>query len=106
MYARSIEFHALKALVESLQMRVEALEAGNPTAVEAEAVPHTEVDIPAQTAVTEKVALDDDLVALLAQSGYNTPLSVRKASDDDLLSIKGIGAATLKKIREEDPEGG
>jgi len=51
---------------------------------------------------TEKPAggLDGDVTRLLAEAGYENPESVRRASDEDLLKIKGIGPAKLGEIRE------
>jgi hypothetical protein len=42
----------------------------------------------------------DELADLLISGGKLTPLAVKNASDDDLLDIKGLGPATVKKIRE------
>jgi len=42
--------------------------------------------------------LPENLRALLVS--YNTADEVRKASDDELLALGGIGPATLRKIRE------
>jgi len=36
---------------------------------------------------------------LLLAAGYKTPYEVRSASDEELLSVDGIGPATLKAIR-------
>lgn len=100
MYVRRAEHEELKALFQALQMRVDALEASLPTAEEAGAVAHTEVKPAA-----EDQTLDGDTVKLLKDAGFDTPAKVIAASDDDLLSIKGVGQATLKKIREVYPGG-
>lgn len=42
--------------------------------------------------------LPQNLRDLLA--GYKTADAVRKASDDELLALDGVGPATLRKIRE------
>ena len=44
--------------------------------------------------------LDGDAVAFLDERQLNTPAALMGASDFELLAIKGIGAAKLKKIRE------
>ena len=45
--------------------------------------------------------VDESTVQLLADNGYDTLESVREASDEDLLAIKGIGDAKLAEIREK-----
>lgn len=44
---------------------------------------------------------------LLTESGYTNVVALREASDDDLVAISGIGAATVRAIRAEigQPEG-
>lgn len=44
--------------------------------------------------------LDDKVNALLGQAGYVDRRAVRRATDDDLLAIDGIGPKALKEIRE------
>lgn len=41
-----------------------------------------------------------DVWQLLAENGYADAASIQQADDEELLSISGIGQATLKKIRE------
>lgn len=40
-----------------------------------------------------------DLAATLRHEGYETPDDLKKAGDEDLLEVEGIGPASLKKIR-------
>lgn len=48
----------------------------------------------------EEVSFDDlPRSSLLQDAGYGTAGAVRSASDDDLLAIDGIGAATVRDIR-------
>jgi DNA-directed RNA polymerase alpha subunit len=44
--------------------------------------------------------LDKDVTELLAEAGYDGPEAIRKAPDEELLAIKGIGSAKLQEIRE------
>ena len=41
---------------------------------------------------------DADLAQLLCDAGYTTPGAIRKASDKELLAVKGIGPAKLGKL--------
>lgn len=43
--------------------------------------------------------LPEDLTALLAEAGYETPAAVQSATDEELLAINGIGSARLATIR-------
>lgn len=45
--------------------------------------------------------LGDDVVESFVNSNYATLEDVIKAPDSDLMKVKGIGAATVKKIREK-----
>jgi hypothetical protein len=49
---------------------------------------------------TEFPGLAAKTVDLLTDAGFETADSVRNATDEQLLDIEGIGATTLKKIRE------
>lgn len=40
-----------------------------------------------------------DIVAALEESSYDTPEALAKADDADIKAIKGIGPATVRKIR-------
>lgn len=42
----------------------------------------------------------DELADLLISGGILTPDAVKYASDDELLVVKGLGPATVKRIRE------
>lgn len=44
--------------------------------------------------------LDENLVQLLADAGYDTLEKIRNASDEELLEIDGIGPKSLEKIRQ------
>lgn len=44
--------------------------------------------------------IDDDQRAALAEAGFGTAEAVRNATDEDLLAVRGIGKATLQKLRE------
>lgn len=48
-------------------------------------------------------ALDERVVSLLNEAGYDTNAKIAGASDDDLLAINGIGPKSLKDIREAIP---
>lgn len=51
---------------------------------------------------TKKLAIklgDRDLAAKLVDGGFNTPGDIRRASDEDLRAIKGIGQATVDGLR-------
>ena len=41
----------------------------------------------------------DELADLLISGGMLTPDAVKYASDDELLAVKGLGPATVKRIR-------
>ena len=53
--------------------------------------------------------LKEDQVIAMLNAGFESKLSVRAASDEELIKIDGIGAATVIKLREwsvfEVPEG-
>lgn len=42
---------------------------------------------------------DPKLATALHEAGYGDVAAIRAASDDDLMAIKGIGGATLEKLR-------
>lgn len=44
--------------------------------------------------------LKEEQVAELVKAGLNDKVSIRAASDEDLVKIDGIGAATVLKLRE------
>jgi DNA uptake protein ComE-like DNA-binding protein len=44
--------------------------------------------------------LDENLVQILADAGYDTLEKIRNASDEELLEIDGIGPKSLEKIRQ------
>ena len=44
--------------------------------------------------------LKEEQVAALVKAGYVDKLSVRAASDEQLVKVEGIGAATVMKLRE------
>ena len=46
----------------------------------------------------------DELADLLISGGVLTPDAVKYASDDELLEIKGLGPATVKRIRKAGKE--
>jgi hypothetical protein len=50
------------------------------------------------------VDMDDDQRAALAEAGIRTAADVRAASDEQLRGVKGIGPATLAKLREATQE--
>lgn len=58
-------------------------------------VQNTAVEQPSQLRFNEDYPGYDEL----KEAGYDSVESVDQASDDDLLSVDGIGPATLKKIR-------
>lgn len=43
--------------------------------------------------------------SVLAAAGFDTFQKIREASDEELLAVKGIGKATLAKIRQEVTDG-
>ena len=75
----------------ALEERVEALEAKLGVGV---VVPEIE-DV-----LTLQQVYGDELAELLLDGGFTTPEQVKYASDADLQAVKGIGAATAKKIKE------
>ena len=42
---------------------------------------------------------DSELAETLVEAGFDSPAKVRKAKDADLKKIKGIGDATVGKLR-------
>lgn len=53
---------------------------------------------------TQKLAIklgDADLAAKLVQAGLDNPGKIRRASDEDLEAIKGIGPATRQDLRKK-----
>lgn len=71
--------------------------AGRAEAVDKAVAPPEDANKP-QDALS--AAFGADVAELLRTSGFADPAAVAAASDDDLQAIKGIGAATVKKIRE------
>ena len=53
-----------------------------------------------QDAQTWPEGVTDEQQAALGAAGYNTLAAAQAASDDDLLTVAGIGAATVKRIRQ------
>ena len=47
---------------------------------------------------------DADLAALLAVAGFDNPAIIRNASDRELLAVRGIGPASVEKIRAVFPQ--
>ena len=47
---------------------------------------------------------DEELAALLMAAGFDTPRKIRDAKDSDLKAVKGVGQASLNKIREKLPK--
>ena len=47
---------------------------------------------------------DADLAALLVHAGFTSPSLIKRASDRQLLDVRGVGGATLAQIREKFPE--
>ena len=45
--------------------------------------------------------LEESTVQLLSDAGYDTMEKVRRASDENLFAIKGVGEKTLAEIREK-----
>ena len=43
--------------------------------------------------------LDKDIAETLVKAGYAMPAKIRKASDNELKAIKGIGQASVNSIR-------
>lgn len=53
-----------------------------------------------ENVLTLQQVYGDELAELLLSGGFTTPDQVKYASDADLQAVKGIGAATAKKIKE------
>lgn len=47
---------------------------------------------------------DMELATLLVKAGFTGPAMIRRANDSELSAIKGIGKASLAKIREKLPK--
>jgi DNA-directed RNA polymerase alpha subunit len=47
----------------------------------------------------ESVGLSEGAAQALRDAGYASVASLRKAPDEELLAVPGIGAATLQQIR-------
>ncbi len=45
--------------------------------------------------------LNNKLISTLIQAGYETTYDVQQATDEDLLSVKGVGEKALALIRQE-----
>lgn len=74
------------------------VDATPPPVVRPEPTPDTHKPV-AKTDDAPPPDIDDKLQLLLFQAGFETMDEIDKASDDDLLAIKGIGKAALEKIR-------
>ncbi len=61
------------------------------------AVPSATMDAANKGANLNK--LPRDLRAILEANGFATPYALRQTSDEELLAIKGVGPAGVKKIR-------
>ena len=75
---------------------MEATEA-KPAEPKAELKPKPE--LAAKSLEDEFPGLKANYVKVLEEAGFTTKASIDKASDKDLLALKGIGKATLKIIR-------
>jgi len=76
---------------------------------EVKAQPKAKVKVEAtkkSTSKTTKASLSDEfpdlkanLIKVLNEAGFNNKAAIKKASDKELLALKGIGQATLKILR-------
>ena len=51
-------------------------------------------------ALFKAVNLTDDQVAALVEAGFDSVEAITEATDGDLQAVKGIGAATVRRLRE------
>lgn len=95
------QFAALKEKVGELEARIQGLEGYVPPGTpEPEVVPSIEDTLPLNELLGDKIA------GLLVGKGFASVDLVAAASDEELNAITGIGAATVRTIREalEGPE--
>ena len=76
------EYAKLQARVSALEEKIGAVE-----------VPNIE------EVLTLHDVYGDELADLLLNGGFNSVIAVSLASDEELLAIKGLGPATVKRIR-------
>jgi predicted flap endonuclease-1-like 5' DNA nuclease len=85
--------------IRNLQQQVDAL-AERIAKLEQEELPATAVtqadDVPASLADI----VGPPAAKALEGAGYTTPESIQKASDEDLTAVKGVGPASVEKLRE------
>ncbi len=55
--------------------------------------------IPDEWLLFDELAKNLNMIRVLTENGYTTPDSVRMASDEDLLALKGIGPKALATLR-------
>ena len=63
----------------------------------------------AQAAAAQKLAMklgDSELASALVTGGFDNPAKIRAATDRELRAIRGIGKASVDKIREKLPHKG
>ena len=54
---------------------------------------------PPKTEVFTVDGIDTDTMEALREAGFDSAEKIKAASDDELLAVKGIGPATLEKLR-------
>lgn len=55
---------------------------------------------PGDTGLFAVDGVDTSTMEALRGAGFDSPEAIRSANDDDLAAVKGVGPATLEKLRE------
>lgn len=90
-------------LVRGKWVDAEGKETDEPRASDAEKAKPEPVKAETKDADGNKVSVPMPYASLLEEAGYGSPEAVRKASDEDLLAIEGIGPTRLAEIRAYKP---
>jgi DNA-directed RNA polymerase alpha subunit len=97
------QFHALKLKVADLEARLKALEghsAGEePPAIES--VPSIEEAVEAARERHVSEVFDARVANILEEAGFTDVRLVREASDEELIALSGIAAATVENVRKK-----
>lgn len=84
---------------EEVRPSISNKETGEPTAPVVEESQNDEVTTSQQTLLTDVEGIPASVVAALNEAGFMSVDDIKGATDDALLSVKGIGAKRLESIR-------